>query len=239
MKSWFKKNPEFYRHEREQVGEIFPTLAFRIENGVVLLEGTLPVEIEHEGITISDAFEVRLEFPNDYPKNPPRVYEVGGRKEKISAEKKLPLVDLHFNSDGTACLTINLKKYLPANDTTINFIKVPIIYFFAGLSHFELSGNWLFGEFPHDEKGILKFYQEALQINTLDEIIAIVGNLAQTDSYTPLRLKKMMKSVPAEADEYLTGLSEQDFKSHLFALEKLKKDQQKMIKDSIKTAIKF
>lgn len=239
-KPWFEKNPGFFSKEKFLLKKEFPALEYQKNKGQIFIKGNLIINIKYEGKSIKDEFKINIAFPDDYPKQAPLVFEVGGRKERILKNKQINLNDLHFNPDGSACLTVNVKKYLPKQKTISYFLNYLVIYFFAGLSYYEKNGAWLFGEYSHGDRGVLEFYQETTSLIDLDKIISIVEFLANNKQSPIEDVLKVDNKLSAEILSTLEEIRKYngELKNHLIRLKKLKTERDNSIRQTVLELIK-
>lgn len=103
-------------------------------------------------------FDVKIVIDDRYPKQEPRVFEVGERIPRCA--------DRHINPDGACCVTIWEDWLLRADDTSFAaFMNGPLREFFLGQYWFERTGKWPFGERPHYEDGLVEAFADVLGIS--------------------------------------------------------------------------
>ena len=136
--------------------------------------------IENLPTYICDAFKIEIRLnPNSALRNGwPFVYEVGGRKEKISKQSGVELIDLHFYpSSQRCCLGI---KFASENNLTIRrFLHSLAIPFFYRLSYVDKFGleatkRDLWGEYSHGEDGIREYWNEIYRFS--------IGDISETSA---------------------------------------------------------
>lgn len=102
-------------------------------------------------------FNIRIELSELYPRQEPKVFEVGGRIPR-EAER-------HINPDGDCCVTVWENWLITANDHSVgNFLNGPLNEYFLGQFWFEKTGKWPFGERAHGTPGLEEAYADALGI---------------------------------------------------------------------------
>jgi hypothetical protein len=175
LRPWHEANPALYEEVRRLVRSHFPTLRVEIENGVVYIRGSLPL---HEPETLREITRYRVEIalPRDHPKSVPLVCETGGR---------LPVTpDRHFSFDGSACLFVAEErwKHYPEGATILDFINGPVRQFFLGQAHFDLTGQWPFGERAHGAAGIIEYYFEELGTTDVKTVVRFLEYLAKGEA---------------------------------------------------------
>lgn len=103
------------------------------------------------------AFDIRMDLPDLYPRQEPKVFEIGGRIPREA--------DRHINPDGDCCVTVWEHWLVTAPDPSIaGYINGPLHEYFLGQFCFEQSGKWPFGERAHGMTGLEEAYADALGI---------------------------------------------------------------------------
>lgn len=112
-----------------------------------------------------DTYEVKIIFPNEYPKDVPILYEIGGG---IIRDK-----DWHINPDGSCCLgpRVKLLKELNGEINLSNWLKVHVVPFLANHHYRIRTGEYAGKVYSHGAQGIVEFYQELWSLNKRSEII--------------------------------------------------------------------
>lgn len=96
--------------------------------------------VVHDG-EVLDRFQIRMDFPETYPADPPIVREVGQR---------IPHVADRHNSNGVACLFVPFEWKMKRPDLHFrSFIAGPLHNYFLSQRHFEIYGRWPFGDRNH------------------------------------------------------------------------------------------
>ena len=160
------------------------------------------------------AYYVDIRFPNDYPKSPPDLIEIGN---KIIRHQ-----DWHINMDGTCCLAprANFFLKLKNNITLLGWLECFALPFLANHIYKEKTGEYAAKEYPHGAKGIIESYREIFNLNSDTETILllkyIIGErtMSRNDSCFCGSGKKYKKC-------YLTKISEHCYN---IPLEVFKKD---------------
>lgn len=161
---WWRKNPAELQSVRSDV-DSFPNLSLDIVEGAVVVQGSWSVFGEYRFIR---DYEVRIVFPDDYPLTPPLVFETGGA---IPPKR-------HLNGDGTCCLFAPPERWekWPLGSSFASFLNGAVKEYFFSQAHFDLTGEWPFGEWGHDFVGIYQYYQEKLDVASPDEMLALIRN---------------------------------------------------------------
>lgn len=156
MVPWYKKNPERYRREKQEVGVRYPELHFCEADPFVVVRGTFPVLGESGRILAR--YDVEVKVPPAYPAELPAVYEVGGDIPRRS--------DRHINTvRGECCLEAEVDFWVRhgTDYRLLDFLEGPVQSFFAGQRYFEITGDWPHGERAHGPEGIFQAYEEILE----------------------------------------------------------------------------
>ena len=152
-KPWYRVNAELFQSIQEQIKQAYPELQFLVRNNTVFLTGNF---ILRDGDKVVDSFLIEIEFPFDYPKRLPVVYEIGERIPRI--------VDRHTYPSGECCLylPLQLSEVFPEGSSLVDFINGPVCSFFVSQSYYELTGDWPFGAWSHGAEAIIEYYAPIL-----------------------------------------------------------------------------
>ena len=152
-KPWYKTSPELYHSLHQEVQQAYPELQFSARNDTVFLSGNF---ILRDKGKVVDSFLIEIEFPFNYPKRIPVVYEIEGRIPRTA--------DRHTYPSGEVCLylPLQLSEIFPAGSTLLDFLNSPVRSFFVSQSYFELTGEWPFGAWPHGAGAIIEYYAPML-----------------------------------------------------------------------------
>lgn len=165
-----------YKFNTEEVKEVllrFPKLHLLKPD---ILEGDIEINAKYDEIEIKDTFTIRV----INQKNIPKVFEIGGRVEKIEEKYNVKQrIDLHIYNDKSVCFGVfhELKLKFPEGSKLITFFDNLVIPFFYALSFYEKYKYWAWGEYSHGSLGILESYfgkVEDLSIIELKKIGAIL-----------------------------------------------------------------
>lgn len=127
--------------------------------------------LQQMGEFLCDSFLLCIDLSSIGEYGWPKVYEVGGRCEKIAASQNVKFIDLHLFSDGSCCLGLRIS---PERSLTIElFICELVIPFLYRLAYVERHGllaarNELWGEYAHGKDGIRQHESEILNIAARD-----------------------------------------------------------------------
>lgn len=151
---WFETNPNLLNRLKLEISQAYPQLHFSVRNNTAFLSGTFPIMA---GSKIIDRFLIEVEFPRKYPSGLPLVYEIGGRIPRT--------IDRHIYPSEDACLyfPLQLLEVFPKGSSLLDFLNGPVRSFFISQSYYELTGVWLFGEWPHGQDAIYDYYAPILK----------------------------------------------------------------------------
>ena len=158
---WWQLDPSLLADIRNCINEHYPDLKLKeLDDGVEILGKWSVYGKEH---LIRD-YEIKIMFPDDYPKKPPKVMEVGGAIP--------PTKDHHVNLDGSACLFASPERWekWPLGAPFANFMLGPVTEFFFSQAYHQLTNSWPFGEWSHGDTGIVEFFANRLKIYDLKSL---------------------------------------------------------------------
>lgn len=156
MKPWFEQKPGLYSRVTRAIEQSFPTLHVVQEPGTIYVRGRLNITGPELRAAVA-YYDIELEFPANYPDADPLVRETGGVIPKDD--------DHHFQDNGVACLFLPEERwrYCRPDATITEFIKGPVLGFFAWQAHLALTGQKPpSGEWQHGCGAIFDFYCEQL-----------------------------------------------------------------------------
>lgn len=155
MNDWYKRNPEKFECFKKLIDENYPTLNVFIENGNVVVVGTLVLKDESGKET--EKFRIKIKTLPDYPKSVPTVWELDGR---------IPMIpDAHMNKEQGACLFFRDEryKYFPLDSTIVDFIEGPVKSYFIGAGYYLIKKVWPNEIRTHFIGGLYDSYIELLK----------------------------------------------------------------------------
>ncbi len=130
------------------------------ENGVKVVSGKFDFWVSHEGVELSDTYQIRIELQPSSVSDLPTVIETEGRIKKAAEDRNIPIEDLHTYFDGTACLCIQLAEpsYFPNGFSFRTFIEDLLEPFFYAQRFFEDHNAWPWDAYSHGVLGWLEWY---------------------------------------------------------------------------------
>ncbi len=126
-----------------------------------LLEGTLELHASFNDHVITDEFLIRITASAEYPGRMPTMREIGERTQSIASKYRITdFRKLHRSGDEAACLCVKQmerKKFPPGSDLFV-FVENLVVPYLYGLSYYDATGRWPWGEYTHGALGLLEFY---------------------------------------------------------------------------------
>lgn len=125
---------------------------------VTLLEGIFELNAEVLGVPLCDTFDVRIEIPQEYPDELPKLYE---------PSSKIPNSFEHMYVDGSCCLGVNGELYMRfiQEPTLLHYVRDMVTDFFASVKWHIRFGSYPFGQRSHEAKGIFEFYRQYWRVD--------------------------------------------------------------------------
>lgn len=116
------------------------------------------------GVEISDTYHLRLEVPQAFPGELPKVMEL---------DNKIPRTkDFHINQDGTLCLgsPLRLLWILSRQPTLPGFASTCLVPYLYSISHkLNFGGPLPFSELAHDTLGVLQDYADLFHLRSPEQ----------------------------------------------------------------------
>lgn len=129
------------------------------------LKGSFRFTADHpEFGQVSDAFQLLIDVPRNFPRELPDVTEIGGRIPKKA--------QFHINGNGTLCLGSHLRLLLKLNETPTlaGFADRCLLpYLYAISRKLTYGGKLVFGELDHYGAGMLKDYAQLFGLPTVEQ----------------------------------------------------------------------
>ena len=143
-----------------QISEVnakYPELHHYYRNGISIIRGDLHFIAAYNSVSVEDIYTIKIEVPENYPDEMPRVYE----------ESSIVEANYHTNDDGTLCLgtAMELRLKLIPNVTILSFIDQLLVPYFYRYTYIKRFGKEPWGERPHCLSGVFHFYREFFAIN--------------------------------------------------------------------------
>lgn len=145
-----------------------PAMALQPSTGDELrIQGLYRFGAAWGGMQVVDAYELAIEIPARFPKEIPRIEEIGGRIPRRP--------DFHVNPEGSLCLGSPLRLLVALRQarTLQGFLDTCLVPYLFAVSHrLSHGGNLLFGELPHGRRGELEDCSQLFGLRTPREAIA-------------------------------------------------------------------
>jgi len=124
---------------------------------IVYPKGDIPF-----GTRIKDNYEIKIVFERNLNSQLPQVSETGSKISTFASLKKMPLVDLHMNPGGCACLCVldREKELFPNGFNIKTFFNDLLIPFFYQQTFFKKYNKWPWGQYAHGIFGVIEKYGE-------------------------------------------------------------------------------
>lgn len=125
-----------------------------------LINSLSPQDLNHP-LYIKDSYEIEITLQTMPASILPSVREINGRIKKAKDKHyKENLADVHMYPSEHLCLCTHPEENikLPNGFLLKDFFNHLLIPYFYGQSHFEKTGNWIFGERSHGCLGIFESY---------------------------------------------------------------------------------
>ncbi len=121
---------------------------------------------------LRDCYEIKI-LLNDTQSEWPKVFETGGRIEKLAAEIGKPIIDLHiYPSNNSCCLGIDFNT----NITLRKFVLNKVYPYFVWQAYFDKYRKIPpCGEYSHGGKGFAEYRQDLEKIGRNDPCICGSG----------------------------------------------------------------
>lgn len=178
-KAWHQEDPDALKRLTEDLGRHFPTLRLTKLDDWFLVEGLFPVL--HEGVEV-DRFKVRVAISPTFPRDPPMVFEIGGRVPQVLDRHVIP-------SSGLCCLFYRDEFLLrhPEGMPFIEFLEGPVRDYFIGQISVENGKGWPFGERAHGPAGGVEFYEELFGVKGKEIVLGFLFcvSLAEVRGHHP------------------------------------------------------
>lgn len=163
---------ERHRYQAWGLGDVlrnYRGLTISPEDGEnLLLKGNLEFEA-HLGRSkpIADSYSLEIRVPVSFPHDLPKVRELAGRIPRY----------YHTNPDDTLCLGSSLGLHLALHEqpTLKGFIETCVVPYLAGHSHYEQTGELLFGELKHGDEGLIEEYMSVFRVRTVRACVEMLN----------------------------------------------------------------
>jgi len=131
-----------------------------LDTGKMVARGTVRFCIDHNDCTYTDAYEVEISVPREFPHSVHTVTETAGR---------IPLNFHRFSNTGELCLgvPVELMRVFSQDRTLSCFINRLLIPYLFSFTYYREHGEMPHGELSHGLLGLLEYYQEFFRAGPL------------------------------------------------------------------------
>lgn len=148
----------------------------------LFLKGEFSFNAQFEDHRISDAYQLKIEIPHDFPRRSPRVWEL---------DKKIPRNgDFHINPDETLCLgsPLQISIRLSSDPTLCGFTRNCLVPFLFAVSKKQSDGLPFFmGELQHGVRGIIDDYQRLFKVDSKEKVFEVLKLASKKRRYANKR----------------------------------------------------
>ena len=166
------KTNEIFKDQALVVNKNFPSLRL-ITDGELRIEGE--IEISDKSGKKWETFSVEIRPSESFPYRFPLLYEVGGKIPKIP--------DWHINPDGSCCVDVEPSEliYCKNGITITQYLIEKVFPFFSNQAYRIEEGCYAYGEYPHGDEGIFRYYSTLLRVQTFPEVLRLLSFVIQND----------------------------------------------------------
>lgn len=169
--AWHKIDSKALERLRIELAEHYPTLYIdRVMDDWIRIIGSFPIVHEKQEL---DRFKVEIWIPPEFPKEPPRIWETGGRIPRTLERHVYP-------KPGYCCFFYpdEFRLRHPSGMPFLDFLQGPVRDYFLGQIAVEAGQPWPFGERAHGKDGGFEFYEEALGVKGHKTVLAYLTCLS-------------------------------------------------------------
>ena len=194
------------------VQTVHPALELIAFSGSVALCGTVSFDMGSGSRRITDAYQLRLEFPDDYPASPPVPYETGGA---------IPDGFEHVFADGSCCLgaPAEVRRRFLEHGSLLRFINEQVIPFLYSCSYWKKFGSMPFGELYHGYVGLFQYYLEFFEVGppaTMSLLRLLADNIRAPLMKCPCRSGASLRDCHGpKLDQLRSALTPEEFERDL------------------------
>ena len=138
-----------------------------------VLKGPLCFEASADGFNpITECFEIEIVIPETYPKDLPRVREIG---DKMDADYD------HVYESGTLCLAVPIeeRRVFLEQPSLLGFVNRLVVPYFYGYCHWKTHNVHPFNESEHGPQGIVHHYMDLLRLTDELGVLACIAFLCE------------------------------------------------------------
>jgi len=155
----------------KELQQYFPNVSLSYENDRFYVRGEIQFRAQYlDDEQVDEAYLIEIELTPSYPNVPPISRELGGRIPDT----------FHTFSNGTMCLgaPIAVKMTFARNPNLLDFVRRQLIPYLYSFTYKEQYKSLPYGELDHGAKGILNYYMELFQIDSVSNCLRLLYILA-------------------------------------------------------------
>lgn len=140
----------------------------------LIIEGRYDFHVQQLGFkAIQDSYDLKIWFPQNYPKQIPAVMETKGRIPRT--------MDFHHFDNETFCLgsQIRLKELLLNTPNIADFAEKVLSPFLYAISYKIKYGKYPYGELAHGEAGLIDDYEQLFKVTGKASVLSVLSSLGQ------------------------------------------------------------
>ena len=134
------------------------------------INGFVSFKTNIDGVNVEDKYLVLIKIPPSYPDDYPKVFEVGGRIDKIPDNHVYPETGMLCLGTNIACLIAHFKS-----KNLLKFVHLQLVPYLAGYSIYNKYGYWPHGEYSHGNKGVFEYYKDYFEVYNPEVITLLIG----------------------------------------------------------------
>lgn len=206
-----------------ELREEYPCLNMKFLNNTYVIEGNVRIYATNEDVPLIDDFTIIIEVPTGFPSELPIIKETSN---------KIPKSFEHVNIDKSLCLGIEteIKIKFMKNPTLLNWFQTFVVNYFYSVMYYNKYGRIPYGERLHGIKGIIQFYVEFFNVDSIQKIYDILNaiEMGKTKDYYKCPCGSLKKIRKCHLNQ-INLLKKVGVKSDLKEISKLVKRKEKVI----------
>lgn len=135
----------------------------------VIIEGDYDISAQMEGKRqIRTTYSLKLLISDDYPRTPPKVFEIEGRIPKT--------LEYHINHDGAFCLgsILKVKSILFERPDLTSFSERLLTPFLYSITYKILFNSFPYGDLKHYEAGLIEDYEQMFDVKGKPNVLKVL-----------------------------------------------------------------
>lgn len=153
-----------------ELNKEYPQLHMSLLNNIYVIDGNVRIYAINNDVPLIDDFAIIIEVPLDFPNELPIIRETSN---------KIPKSFEHVNMDKSLCLGIEteIKIQFMKNPTLLNWFQTFVVNYFYSVMYYSKYERVPYGERRHGIKGIIQFYLEFLNVDSINKIYDILNSI--------------------------------------------------------------